>query len=401
VARLATEFSNVGAVVSGDELRLWMATREVSNTAVSANALSILNLETFSAAGRIPLATSPLLLAATPPGAGRCLYSVNTPQSSWTRDGGTATITLSTGCAWQASVNASWLRIPSDAATGTGTRTFSVTVDPYFGGDASRSATLVIGGQVVTFTQAGFGSQPAFGSFDTPGEGATGITGSLPVTGWALDDVGVTRVRIFRDAVSGEAPDQVYIGDANLVDGARPDVQAIYPSLPFASRAGWGYLLLTNMLPGGGNGTYRLHAYADDVDGHTTLLGSRTFTAANSTATLPFGTLDTPGQGETVSGTIIVWGWALTPQPASIPTDGSTIDVIVDGVAVGRPTYGFDRSDIAALFPGYANTNSAVGYFMLDTTTLTNGVHTVSWVVRDSMGRAAGLGSRYFTVQNP
>ena len=75
--------------------------------------------------------------------------------------------------------------------------------------------------------------------------------------------------------------------------------------------------------------------------------------------------------------------------------------MIVDGVAVGRPTYGFDRSDIAALFPGYANTNSAVGYFMLDTTTLTNGVHTVSWVVRDSMGRAAGLGSRYFTVQNP
>lgn len=143
-----------------------------------------------------------------------------------------------------------------------------------------------------------------------------------------------------------------------------------------------------------------LHAYADDVDGHTTLLGSRTFTAANNTATLPFGTLDTPGQGETVSGTIIIWGWALTPQPASIPTDGSTIDVVIDDVPVGRPTYGFDRSDIASLFPGYANTNSAVGYFMLDTTTLANGVHSVSWVVRDSMGRAAGIGSRYFTVQN-
>jgi hypothetical protein len=396
---------NAGAVVSGDELRLWIASQRTNFPPPdTAYALSVVNLASLTLESTIPLASSALLTAATPPpGAGRCSYTVSPSQSSWTRDGGTATITLSTGCAWQASENASWLHLPAEpgATSGFGSRTFSVTVDPYFGGDASRSATLLLGGQVVTFTQAGFGSQPAFGSFDTPGEGATGITGSLPVTGWALDDVGVTRVRIFRDAVSGEAPDQVYIGDASLVDGARPDVQAIYPSFPFASRAGWGYLLLTNMLPGGGTGTYRLHAYADDVDGHTTLLGSRTITAANNTATLPFGTLDTPGQGETVSGTIIVWGWALTPQPANIPTDGSTIDVVIDGVAVGRPTYGFDRSDIASLFPGYANTNSAVGYFMLDTTSLSNGVHTVSWVVRDSMGRAAGIGSRYFTVQNP
>ena len=56
---------------------------------------------------------------------------------------------------------------------------------------------------------------------------------------------------------------------------------------------------------------------------------------------------------------------------------------------------------IAALFPGYANTNGAVGYFVLDTTTLTNGVHTIAWVVRDSAGNASGIGSRYFTVVNP
>jgi hypothetical protein len=74
---------------------------------------------------------------------------------------------------------------------------------------------------------------------------------------------------------------------------------------------------------------------------------------------------------------------------------------VIDGVVVGHPTYGFDRADIAALFPGYANTNSAVGYFTIDTRTLSNGVHTIAWVVRDSLGRAQGIGSRYFTVQNP
>src|SRR3990170_8637122 len=45
---------------------------------------------------------------------------------------------------------------------------------------------------------------PPFGSFDTPTQNATGLTGSVAVTGWALDDNGVTRVRILRAPVAGE-----------------------------------------------------------------------------------------------------------------------------------------------------------------------------------------------------
>ena len=91
----------------------------------------------------------------------------------------------------------------------------------------------------------------------------------------------------------------------------------------------------------------------------------------------------------------------LTPAPGGVPADGSTIDVIVDGQSVGHPVYGIFRADIAGLFPGYVNTNSAVGYYVLDTTTLTNGLHTIAWVVRDDQGRAEGIGSRYFRVFNP
>src|SRR5207302_1266264 len=89
----------------------------------------------------------------------------------------------------------------------------------------------------------------------------------------------------------------VFVGNAVFVRGARPDVAAAYPALPSKDRAGWGYLLLTNMLPNKGNGTYRLYAYADDRDGHSTLLGARTITCSNATATKPFGALDTPEQG--------------------------------------------------------------------------------------------------------
>ena len=84
-----------------------------------------------------------------------------------------------------------------------------------------------------------------------------------------------------------------------------------------------------------------------------------------------------------------------------IPPDGSTIDVLLDGVVVGHPTYGFARSDIQTLFPGYANTDGAVGYFVIDTTTMSNGLHSIAWIVRDNTGATQGVGSRFFSVANP
>ena len=126
--------------------------------------------------------------------------------------------------------------------------------------------------------------------------------------------------------------------------GARPDVQATYPNAPFNYRGGWGYMLLTNFLPNAsgsgasGNGTYKLHAIITNASGQTLDLGARTITVDNAHASKPFGTIDTPDQGGTASGNAYVnFGWALTQNPYVIPTDGSTISVIVDGVAVGHP----------------------------------------------------------------
>ena len=117
--------------------------------------------------------------------------------------------------------------------------------------------------------------------------------------------------------------------------------------------------------------------------------------------TLPFGTLDTPLQGGTASGTSFInFGWALTPLPKTIPIDGSTIRVLVDGVDVGPADYNHARPDIQALFPGFNNTNGAVGFRILDTTLMDNGLHTISWTVTDNAGAIEGLGSRFFTVTN-
>ena len=77
-----------------------------------------------------------------------------------------------------------------------------------------------------------------------------------------------------------------------------------------------------------------------------------------------------------------------------------TIKVYVDGKYLGDPIYNIYRTDISELFPGYANSNGACGYFDFDTTVYENGVHTLYWTATDNAGNSDGIGSRYFTIQN-
>jgi hypothetical protein len=121
----------------------------------------------------------------------------------------------------------------------------------------------------------------------------------------------------------------------------------------------------------------------------------------NAGAVKPFGTLDLPLSAGTASGSAYtVWGWALTPQPATIPGNGSTMWVFVDGVSLGHPTYNLFRADVSTLFPGLQNSAGPVGYYYLDTTKLANGMHSIAWSVTDNLNRVEGIGSRLFFVQN-
>jgi hypothetical protein len=249
-----------------------------------------------------------------------------------------------------------------------------------------------------------------FGFVDTPQNNAVNLSGAVGITGWALCEDEVPTVEVWRDPVSGEnlPPNGlVYLGSAAFVPGARPDVAAAVPTLPFRARAGWGLQILTNQLPNSsgsgplGNGTYKFHIIARNLQGQATEIGQKTVTVDNAHSPLPFGTLDTPGPGATISGSAYLnFGWALTPQPSAIPIDGSTIWVYIDDVPVGHPVYNNFRADIAGLFPNLGNSNGAVGYYVLDTTRLTNGLHSIAWVVADNAGHMGGLGSRNFLVQN-
>jgi hypothetical protein len=326
-------------------------------------------------------------------------------------------VTTAAGVAWNVASNQNYVAV--SPASGTGPGSFTVSVQ-------SSGLTSPVNLQAnIAVTSAGVSNSPQnllvnvsvlnpssiaapYGSFDTPSNNVTGLAGAIPITGWALDQVEVTSVDIYREPVAGETQSAlIFIGTAVFVADARPDVQTGFPPLPFNYRGGWGYQLLTNFLPNSsgtgpsGNGTYKLHAIARDKSGLSTDLGTKTIGVDNAHASKPFGTIDTPTQGGTISGTDYVnFAWALTQQPFMIPNDGSTITVVIDGQVVGHPTYGQSRNDIATLFPGYANSNTAVGFFHINSTTLANGVHTISWNVFDNGGRGDGIGSRYFNVFN-
>jgi hypothetical protein len=198
---------------------------------------------------------------------------------------------------------------------------------------------------------------------------------------------------------------KVFIARPLFISGSRTDVQTTYASHPFADRAGWGYLLLTWGLWNQGNGPVTLHAFAFDVEGYATVLGSKTVTASNSNATRPFGGIDVPAFGETKSGLFFNFGWALTPNPNSADnrtctiTNGNVFAGIDSGPLI-PVSYGDSRTDIAGAFPGFSNGSNGGGHLLIDTTTLTNGTHQIGWLVTDSCGRADGIGSRFFSVLN-
>jgi hypothetical protein len=305
---------------------------------------------------------------------------------------------------WTVSADQTWIGYTPTAGANAGTVT--VSVDPtgleagvYKGLVTIADANATNSPQTVRVQLAikdPAKSEKPFGVFSTPLEGAT-VRSSVPFTGWALDDMGIESVKIYLE----DGKKLKYIDDVVFVEGARPDVELLYPGYPCNNKAGWGYMMLTNFLPGGGNGPYTFHAVATDIEGNEVTLGTRTVTIDNANAVLPFGAIDTPEQGGLASGASFRnQGWVLTPMPNKIPEDGSTIFVYVDGAELGNPTYNVYREDIATLFPGYANSNGALAYFDFDTTQYESGIHTIYWSATDDASNTDGIGSRFFNIVN-
>ena len=100
-----------------------------------------------------------------------CSYTLgNTSQSAAaTGLSGTITVSSTTGCAWTAVSNASWITVTSGSSgSGNGTVAYSVATNT---SSTSRSGTLTIGGQTFTVSQAGSTETTCTPGADTDGDG--------------------------------------------------------------------------------------------------------------------------------------------------------------------------------------------------------------------------------------
>ena len=192
-----------------------------------------------------------------------------------------------------------------------------------------------------------------FGVVDTPADGAGGVTGAIAVTGWALDDTTVQAVEVWRDAVSGEPAGPLFMGTATFVAGARPISRRRTRGTPTRTGRGGATCCSPTCFPAGGNGTYSCTC------GRSTGRAARPSSARGpSPARTPrrrsrSGRSTLRGRGRRSKGSgYVVFGWALTPQTGTIPTDGSTIWVYVDGTPRGHPVYNQYRSDVGTFLPG-------------------------------------------------
>jgi hypothetical protein len=267
----------------------------------------------------------------------------------------------------------------------------------------------LINGTGITISQAGSVPPPPslslIGSWDTP-QTSTNASGVVAISGWALSSNPIS-VQIYRNAVPGEQSSNglVFIGNGTFVAGSRPDVAVQHPEYSSNNNAGWSYALLTNTLPNSdgsvakGTGTYQLTMILKDSSSQI-VFPPRTIIVSNKNVSKPFGTIDTPAPGAVVSSnSYINFGWALTPQPFLIPLNGSTINVFLDGKpSSALASYNNFRPDVAAVLPGYQNSNGAVGYATIDTTALKIGQHTISWGITDNNNQTASGGNRTFTV---
>lgn len=109
----------------------------------------------------------------------------------------------------------------------------------------------------------------------------------------------------------------------------------------------------------------------------------------------PFGSFGgIVGGGNGGAGVIPLHGWALDDDGVA------AVDIVVDGLVVGRATYGRSRPGVAQSFPGFPDSDLAGFAFQLDTTRYLNGLHTVTARVRSFSGEVADLPSRQLEFTN-
>src|SRR6185437_7236988 len=273
-------------------------------------------------------------------------------------------------CAAQGTVpgcpNLGWNYFLDTTAFPDGTHNLQVTVTDAHGAKYTAAQS---------FSTSNYGGNiPTRVTIDSPASQGATLLGRVPVSGWAFNDnAAISAVTV---SIDGQNPQPAAYG------AGRPDVAAKFPGRPGSPNFGWSYFLDTTGLA---NGQHTLVVSATATNGERAL-ASRSFTVANwTTSNNPTHiTVDTPGaQSGPFSGTSAFGGWAFNDN-----VNISTIGVVVDGVPYGDAAYGGNRADVCDTLPGRPGCPNIGWNFLIDTTKIGDGSHTLAITARPVNGQS-------------
>ncbi len=121
-------------------------------------------------------------------------------------------------------------------------------------------------------------------------------------------------------------------------------------------------------------------------------IASFPFTVANwSSANPSHVSVDFPNASSgALKGSTNIGGWAFDDN-----TGIETVQIAVDGVAFGNASYGGDRSDVCAVYPGKTGCPNVGWNYALDTNMLADGTHSLTVTVTNSAGRSTTVTSSF------
>jgi len=218
---------------------------------------------------------------------------------------------------------------------------------------------------------------------DSPRDGAV-VSGIVSVTGWILDDRGVSNIDLYVDGV--------FFGSADL-NIPRYDIIQAYPWILQENHAHPGF---STSFDAGAltNGSHALLVRVTFGDGSQEDFGARSVTVDKGINQPPFGELELPGPAQPMDSVFPVTGWALD--------DGmvTSVEILIDGEVAGNAELGMPRPDVHNRYPDAPNSATAGFVRMFNTSTLTNGVHTLAVRIWDDQGASRVIGRRFVQVFN-
>lgn len=210
------------------------------------------------------------------------------------------------------------------------------------------------------------------------------LSGIAIVQGWVLSDTDIVAIHLY---VDGE-----YVTSANI-DLPRDDVIEHYPQYANSPTAKPGFTVGFNSKDYE-DGQHYLFLNVVDEQGVSYEIGRRAFYIDNTINPGPKGYLESPMPEDTIWGPYPIYGWVLDEDGVE------RVEVLIDGLVIGRANLNGPRPDIYYAFSYYPNAARAGFIMFLDTTRIANGLHNIKILAYDNLAQSSILADRKIFVSN-